>query len=197
MSDWSKNCLQSGERRQTPEDSAADFIKVAEVKISAKTADAERIGVYLLLPINDSVEGGCRKDKLYYSLPRICLCLAKYASGNNLCCYYEGRGLKSENNMTDIRPTVDKEDWSLRRDLLGKMAARCLAVPTLHATLDIVSPLKAPAFTFMCISSSLPPPPFPKLARERALSLTFTGTCSGVLSPRRAAVRTGREDADC
>lgn len=65
MSDWSKNCLQNGERDGKHKGIAADFIKVEEKKkISAKTADAERIGVYLLLPINDSVEGGCRKDKL-------------------------------------------------------------------------------------------------------------------------------------
>lgn len=134
---------------------------------------------------------------LYYSQPRICFCIAKYVSVNNVWCYYEGWCYKKSKIIwQDSEVAVDiihkMWKWTLQHDLLTKMAACSLAISALHVTLDIVSMLKAPAFTFMCISSCLSL----KLVQERALNLTFTDMRWSVLLPRGATARTGREDTD-
>lgn len=49
---------------------------------------------------------------LYYSRPRICFCIAKYVSVNNLCCYYEGRH--------DRKSKIIRQDSEVAVDIIHK-----------------------------------------------------------------------------
>lgn len=112
--DWlvQKAPSECGDRRQTRENSATDFIKV--LKTWAKKLQRRGANGLLFTAAYKWFSWGRLQERisLYYSRPRICFCIAKYVSVNNLCCYYEGRH--------DRKSKIIRQDSEVAVDIIHK-----------------------------------------------------------------------------